>query len=587
MAPRSFPKWTTPDGWIPLKIRCFPSACSTGAGEGWRSMAMARECIRLHAVTLVGRPTSLIRACNECSLFRKRRSDVRRCLLSATLAGTSLPSMCCAPAGRRWSGEASHCSPVCHRLRAMEEEVPLATVSTPMAAPAATPEYRYKLPFVISASAAGTVIEWYDFYIYGVLAAFFASQFFPSGDPVAALLLSLATFGAGFAVRPFGAAFFGRIGDIVGRKFTFLVTITVMGVSTALVGFLPTFAQIGILAPIILVTLRLAQGLALGGEYGGAAIYVAEHSSDEKRGQNTSWIQTTATLGLLLALAVVGITRLSMSAEDFTSFGWRIPFILSIVLVALALYIRLRLQETPLFTELKATGKSSTSPWRESFGNGANRKLILLALLGATAGQAVVWYQGQFQALFFLGTNLGVRFQDAYLIVGTAIVLATPFFVVFGRLSDRIGRKPIILAGCAIAALTYFPIYNLMTQFAHPQGVLATTGAAAGKFVGADGKPTIAQPEIIPLIALVWIQVVFVPMVYGPIAAFLVEFFPARIRYTSLSIPYHIGNGWFGGFLPLIATGILTLTGNTYLPLIYPIVVALITVVVGYLSLHE
>jgi len=327
-----------------------------------------------------------------------------------------------------------------------------------MAAPAATPEYRYKLPFVISASAAGTVIEWYDFYIYGVLAAFFASQFFPSGDPVAALLLSLATFGAGFAVRPFGAAFFGRIGDIVGRKFTFLVTITVMGVSTALVGFLPTFAQIGILAPIILVTLRLAQGLALGGEYGGAAIYVAEHSSDEKRGQNTSWIQTTATLGLLLALAVVGITRLSMSAEDFTSFGWRIPFILSIVLVALALYIRLRLQETPLFTQLKAEGKSSTSPWRESFGNGANRKLILLALLGATAGQAVVWYQGQFQALFFLGTTLGVKFQDAYLIVGTAIVLATPFFVVFGRLSDRIGRKPIILAGCAIAALTYFPI---------------------------------------------------------------------------------------------------------------------------------
>jgi MFS family permease len=463
----------------------------------------------------------------------------------------------------------------------------LATVSTPMAAPAATPEYRYKLPFVISASAAGTVIEWYDFYIYGVLAAFFASQFFPSGDPVAALLLSLATFGAGFAVRPFGAAFFGRIGDIVGRKFTFLVTITVMGVSTALVGFLPTFAQIGILAPIILVTLRLAQGLALGGEYGGAAIYVAEHSSDEKRGQNTSWIQTTATLGLLLALAVVGITRLSMSAEDFTSFGWRIPFILSIVLVALALYIRLRLQETPLFTQLKAEGKSSTSPWRESFGNGANRKLILLALLGATAGQAVVWYQGQFQALFFLGTTLGVKFQDAYLIVGTAIVLATPFFVVFGRLSDRIGRKPIILAGCAIAALTYFPIYNLMTQFAHPQGVLATTGAAAGKFVGADGKPTVAQPEIIPLIALVWIQVVFVTMVYGPIAAFLVEYFPARIRYTSLSIPYHIGNGWFGGFLPLIAGGLLTATGNLYAGLVYPIVVAVMTVIIGGLFIRE
>jgi MFS family permease len=360
-----------------------------------------------------------------------------------------------------------------------------------------------------------------------------------------------------------------------------------MGLSTAFVGILPTYAQIGILAPIILVLLRLAQGLALGGEYGGAAIYVAEHSTDEKRGQNTSWIQTTATLGLLLALAVVGITRLSMSAEDFTSFGWRIPFILSIVLVALALYIRLRLQETPLFTQLKAEGKSSTSPWRESFGNGANRKLILLALLGATAGQAVVWYQGQFQALFFLGTTLGVKFQDAYLIVGTAIVLATPFFVVFGRLSDRIGRKPIILAGCAIAALTYFPIYNLMTQFAHPQGVLATTGAAAGKFVGADGKPTVAQPEIIPLIALVWIQVVFVTMVYGPIAAFLVEYFPARIRYTSLSIPYHIGNGWFGGFLPLIAGGLLTATGNLYAGLIYPIVVAVMTVIIGGLFIRE
>jgi MFS family permease len=462
----------------------------------------------------------------------------------------------------------------------------LATVSTPAAA-AAAPEYRYKLPFVISASAAGTVIEWYDFYLYGVLAAFFSTQFFPPGDATASLLASLATFGAGFAVRPFGAAFFGRIGDIVGRKFTFLVTITVMGISTALVGFLPTYAQIGILAPIILVILRLAQGLALGGEYGGAAIYVAEHSSDAKRGQNTSWIQTTATLGLLLALVVIGVTRLVMPAEQFTAYGWRFPFVLSIVLVAMALYIRLRLQETPLFSELKATGKSSTSPWRDSFGNAANRKLILLALLGATAGQAVVWYQGQFQALFFLGTNLGVRFQDAYLIVGTAIVLATPFFVVFGRLSDRIGRKPIILAGCAIAALTYFPIYNLMTQFAHPQGVLATTGAAAGKFVGADGKPTIAQPEIIPLIALVWIQVVFVTMVYGPIAAFLVEFFPARIRYTSLSIPYHIGNGWFGGFLPLIAAGLLASTGNLYAGLIYPIVVAVMTVIVGGLFIRE
>ena len=457
-----------------------------------------------------------------------------------------------------------------------------------MATMSANPSARpYRLPFVITASAAGTIIEWYDFYLYGVLAAFFSTQFFPKGNDTAALLASLATFGAGFAVRPFGAAVFGRIGDLTGRKFTFLLTITIMGLSTALVGILPTYEAIGILAPIILVSLRLAQGLALGGEYGGAAIYVAEHSPDEKRGQNTSWIQTTATMGLLLALIIIGVTRASMPAADFASFGWRIPFLLSIILVALALYIRLRLQETPLFSRLKASGKSSSAPWRESFGNPQNRRLILLALLGATAGQAVVWYQGQFQALFFLGTTLGVKYTDAYLIVGLAIALATPFFVVFGRLSDRIGRKPVILGGALIAAITYYPIYNLMTQFAHPQGVLATTGANAGKFVDASGAVTAAQPEILPLVALVWIQVVYVTMVYGPIAAFLVEYFPARIRYTSLSIPYHIGNGWFGGFLPLIAASLLTATGNLYAPLLYPIVIALMTVVIGGLFLRE
>jgi MFS family permease len=332
----------------------------------------------------------------------------------------------------------------------------------------AVARYQFKLPFVIGASAAGTVIEWYDFYLYGVLAAFFATQFFPPGNEVAALLSSLATFGAGFAVRPFGAAFFGRIGDIIGRKFTFLVTISLMGGATVLVGLLPTYAQIGVLAPIILVILRLAQGLALGGEYGGAAIYVAEHSPDQQRGRYTSWIQTTATVGLLLALGVVAFFRLTMGDEAFRAYGWRIPFILSGVLVVLALIIRLRLQETPLFTRLKAEGNSSSSPWRESFGDPANRKLILLALFGMTAGQAVVWYQGQFQALFFMQTILGINFSTSYLIVGTAIVLATPFFLIFGRLSDRIGRKPIILGGCLIAALSYLPIYNLMFTVANP-----------------------------------------------------------------------------------------------------------------------
>ncbi len=436
--------------------------------------------------------------------------------------------------------------------------------------------YQYKLPFVIGASAAGTVIEWYDFYLYGVLAAFFATQFFPPGNEVAALLSSLAAFGAGFAVRPFGAAFFGRIGDIIGRKFTFLVTITLMGAATALVGVLPTYAQIGVLAPIILVTLRLLQGLALGGEYGGAAIYVAEHSPDHERGKYTSWIQTTATVGLVLALAVVGLFRITMGDAAFREYGWRIPFLLSSVLVVLALIIRLRLQETPLFTRLKAGGNSSTSPWRESFGNAPNRRLILLALFGATAGQAVVWYQGQFQALFFLQNTLGISFQNSYLIVGVAIVLATPFFIVFGRLSDRVGRKPIILGGCLLAALTYVPIYLLMSQFAGP----ATTDAATGRAVHLN-------PNIPMLIALVWIQVVYVTMVYGPIAAFLVEYFPARIRYTSLSIPYHIGNGWFGGFLPLIGASLAAATGNIYAGLAYPIIVALITVFIGWRYVRE
>jgi MFS family permease len=438
--------------------------------------------------------------------------------------------------------------------------------------------YDYKLPFVVGASAAGTTIEWYDFYLYGVLAVFFAQHFFPPGNEVAALLSALATFGAGFAVRPFGAVFFGRIGDLVGRKFTFLLTISIMGGATALVGLLPTYDAIGILAPILLVLIRLLQGLALGGEYGGAAIYVAEHSPDNKRGMYTSFIQTTATLGLLLALAVIGITRATLGEETFGDWGWRLPFLLSAVLVAIALYIRLKLRETPLFARLKDAGNSSSQPLRDSLGSGKAWGLILLVLLGMTAGQAVVWYTGQFYALFFLQTQMGVRFIDSYIIVGVAIVLATPFFIFFGWLSDRIGRKPIILGGCLVAAVTYLPLYWLMEQFANPS-------------YRASGSPTAitgaAQPDIVPLILLVFIQVVYVTAVYGPIAAFLVEFFPAKIRYTSLSVPYHLGNGWFGGFVPLIATAIVAATGNIYAGLAYPIIVALMTVVVGGLWIRE
>jgi len=450
--------------------------------------------------------------------------------------------------------------------------------TTAASVPKETP-YTFKIPFVITASAAGTAIEWYDFYLYGVLATFFSTQFFPSGDSTAALLSSLATFGAGFAVRPFGAAFFGRIGDIVGRKFTFMVTIAIMGLSTAAVGLLPTFAQIGYVAPLLLLILRLLQGLALGGEYGGAAIYVAEHSPDNKRGAYTSWIQTTATVGLLLALTVIGIVRVSMGDAAFKDYGWRLPFLLSAILVVMALYVRLKLRETPLFTRLKNAGKASTSPWRESFGDPANRRLIVLALLGMTAGQAVVWYQGQFQALFFLQNTLQIPFQDAYLITGVGIALATPFFVVFGRLSDRIGRKKIVLGGCLLAAITYVPIYLAMSSFAGP----GTPGSdSAGKAITLHLTPNIPAE-----MGLVFIQVLYVTMVYGPIAAFLVEYFPARIRYTSLSIPYHIGNGWFGGFLPLIFTAVATATGNIYAGLIYPIAIALMSVVIGGKYIRE
>ena len=413
---------------------------------------------------------------------------------------------------------------------------------------------------IILAASAGTVIEWYDFYIYGSLAVFFAVYFFPKGNPTAALLSSLAAFGAGFAVRPFGAIVFGRIGDLVGRKYAFLVTLSLMGIATTLTGFLPGYAQVGILAPALLVLLRLLQGLALGGEYGGAATYIAEHAPDSRRGYYTSYIQTTATVGFFVALMVVLITRLSLGEAGFRQWGWRIPFLLSAVLLAVAMYIRLRLQEAPLFARLKEQGKSSKAPLRESLGSARNWGAIILALLGATAGQAVVWYTGQFYALYFLQTIAKVPTVPATIVVAIALLIGTPFFLVFGALSDRIGRKPIIMAGCLIAAITYIPIYKAMY-------------ANAGNYVA--------------LTLLVALQVVYVTMVYGPIAAFLVENFRARIRYTSLSVPYHLGNGWFGGFTPLIATAIVAKTHNNFAGLYYPIAVALMTFVIGSLFIKE
>ena len=406
------------------------------------------------------------------------------------------------------------------------------------------------------------MIEWYDFYIFGSLALVIASHFYPAGNPTVNFLKTLATFAVGFAVRPFGALVFGRIGDLVGRKFAFLVTLLIMGGATAAIGFLPTYSQIGIAAPITLVVLRLLQGLALGGEYGGAAIYVAEHSPDSKRGLYTSFIQTTATLGLFVSLAVILIVRASMSSADFARWGWRIPFILSIALVVVSYYIRVRLKESPLFTHLKATGKTSTAPVRESYGSWSRWKVFFLVLFGATAGQAVVWYTGQFYALVFLQQTLRVPLTTSYVIVAVALVLGTPLFLVFGALSDRVGRKKVMMAGNLIAALSYYPIYRAMAAYSDPLNPVMLT-------------------------VLVLIQVVFVTMVYGPIAAFLVEAFPARIRYTSLSLPYHFGNGWFGGFLPLISTALVAQSGNIYAGLVYPIAVALMTFVVGSLMLEE
>ena len=526
---------------------------------------------------------------------------------------------------------------------------------------------------VIFASSLGTVFEWYDFYLYGSLAAIIAKQFFSGLDAGSAFIFALLAFAAGFIVRPFGAIFFGRLGDMIGRKYTFLVTILIMGLSTFIVGILPTYASIGVAAPVILIVLRLLQGLALGGEYGGAATYVAEHAPHGRRGAYTAWIQTTATLGLFLSLMVILGTRTITGEEAFADWGWRVPFIVSIALLAISVWIRLAMNESPAFQKMKAEGKTSKAPLKESFGEWKNLKIVILALVGLTAGQAVVWYTGQFYALFFLTQALKVDGATANILVAVSLLIGTPFFIVFGSLSDKIGRKPIILAGCLLAALTYFPVFGALTKAANPalaeaqaknkvvvvadpnecsfqfnptgtvkftsscdiaKQVLAGASvsyenapAAAGtpavikigetsitsyssKGLPADeakkkdaefkkavadalkaaGYPTKADPARIDKVmvtAILVYLVLLVTMVYGPIAAMLVEMFPTRIRYTSMSLPYHIGNGWFGGLLPTTAFAIVAQTGNMYNGLWYPIIIAGATVVIGGLFIKE
>jgi MFS family permease len=509
---------------------------------------------------------------------------------------------------------------------------------------------------VIFASSLGTVFEWYDFYLYATLAPFFAALFFPPGNETAALMSAFATYAAGFLVRPFGAIVFGRIGDMVGRKYTFLITIVFMGGATFLVGLLPTFESIGWAAPVLLVTLRLVQGLALGGEYGGAATYVAEHAAPGRRGYDTSWIQTTATLGFFLALLVIGSCRIWMDAKMFAEWGWRIPFWLSLILLVFSVYIRLKLHESPVFLKMKSEGKGSASPLTDSFLKYPNNKYVLLALLGATAGQGVVWYTGQFYALFFLIITLKLDYISAYTLIGLSLLIGTPFFIFFGWLSDRIGRLKIIMAGCLIAAVTYFPLFQGLTHYVNPaleeytqknpitvasapescnfhvfvgpwskfsdcdrvkdfltkQGLSFKSVAQAGgaavtttfgsktvegwdqKKLAATLKETGFQPTadknkvnwVMAELILV-IMVLYVTMVYGPIAAFLVELFPTNIRYTSMSLPYHIGNGWFGGMLPLTATAMVAATGDIYYGLWYPIVVAIMSLIIGTIFLRE
>lgn len=469
---------------------------------------------------------------------------------------------------------------------------------------------------VIGASSVGTMIEWYDFYIFGSLAPFIAPLFYPPENQTFAYIAYLATFAVGFIVRPFGALFFGRIGDIVGRKYAFLVTLLIMGGATAVIGFLPTYAQIGVAAPIILLLLRVLQGLALGGEYGGAAVYVAEHVPDDRRGFYTSFIQITATLGFFLSLVVTLTIQNMMSADEFAGKteaigGWRIPFIISIFLVGISLYIRLRMKESPIFERLKSSGMTSASPLVEAFTKWENLKIVLISLFGATAGQGVVWYTGQFYALFYLQSILNVNATSANYIVAIALLLGMPFFVVFGALSDRIGRKWIIIAGCLLALLTYLPIYRAM-QYAAGGNVVTvasqqnpTTGAITLTPIGRRSDSLIvmepspkvlnytsfgdlvANPWAWVLILLIFVQVIWVTMVYGPIAAYLVEAFPAKIRYTALSLPYHIGNGVFGGLLPLIGLSVIAQTGNIYAGLYYPMAIAGVTLVVGSIFLRE
>ncbi|MCA8203477.1 MHS family MFS transporter [Burkholderia sp. AU33545] len=523
---------------------------------------------------------------------------------------------------------------------------------------------------VIFASSLGTVFEWYDFYLAGSLAAYISKSFFSGVNPTAAFIFTLLGFAAGFAVRPFGAIVFGRLGDLVGRKHTFLVTIVIMGISTFVVGFLPGYTSIGIAAPVIFIAMRLLQGLALGGEYGGAATYVAEHAPANRRGFYTAWIQTTATLGLFLSLLVILGVRTFIGEEAFGSWGWRVPFVASILLLAVSVWIRMQLNESPVFLRIKAEGKTSKAPLTEAFGQWKNLKIVILALIGLTAGQAVVWYTGQFYALFFLTQTLKVDGASANILIAIALLIGTPFFLFFGSLSDKIGRKPIILAGCLIAALTYFPLFKALTHYANPQLELATqkapitvladpatcsfqfnpvgtskftsscdivksalakaglnyenvaapAGATAQIKVGdtvipaydgkaadakaqgaafdktlastlkAAGYPAKADPAQLnwPMtIVILTILVIYVTMVYGPIAAMLVEMFPTRIRYTSMSLPYHIGNGWFGGFLPATAFAIVAAKGDIYSGLWYPIVIALATFVIGLLFVKE